>query len=297
MGTEAQAYADLVRTTMGTVNPVPAIVPVKLTVYNQSFTAFIGGAADKYPFIYGDVKLPGVGDSLGPTEIVGNYAKNFNTGNTKNLKQYYGYEEAYNNRKVTIPVASGKRNAFKDILEVYTKNPQTQINIIGHSLGGWNSSGLVTELNKAGVPVNLLITIDPVGVLLSKTTPPNILATPAVRAQIYLLAPQPVANNWINVFCKPNNNVVTDIKNTVKWEGYKPKWKGYHPSPTSYTTDDAIADAGGQWDSYPKEHSNTFHETKFSHAWFSKMMRETIPSISKSPEQILQAELKKVQVK
>lgn len=71
----------------------------------------------------------------------------------------------------------------------------------------------------------------------------------------------------------------------------------YHPSPTSYTTDDAIADAGGQWDSYPKEHSNTFHETKFSHAWFSKMMRETIPSISKSPEQILQAELKKVQVK
>ncbi len=281
MGTEAQAYANLVKTTMGTVNPVPAFVPVKLTVYTQSFTAFICRAAAKYPFIFGDVILPGVVASLGPTEIVGNYAKNFNTGNTKNLKQYYGYEEAYNNRKVTIPVASGKRNAFKDILEVYTKNPQTQINIIGHSLGGWNSSGLVTELNKAGVPVNLLITIDPVGVLLSKTTPPNILTTPAVRAQIYLLAPEPVANNWINVFCKPNNNVINDIKNTVGWEGYKPKWKGYHPSPTSYTTDDAIADAGGQWDSYPKEHSNTFHETKFSHAWFSKMMRETIPSISK----------------
>ncbi|PTV46193.1 hypothetical protein DBL02_06100 [Acinetobacter oleivorans] len=55
-----------------------------------------------------------------------------------------------------------------------------------------------------------------------------------------------------------------------------------------------FTDTGEQWDSYPKEHSNTFHETKFSHAWFGKMMRETIPSISKSSEQILQAELKKV---
>lgn len=83
MGTEVQAYANLVKTTMGTVNPVPAVVPVQLKVYTQSFTAFVGGAADKYPFIYGDVKPPGVGDSLGPTEIVGNYAKNFNTGNAK----------------------------------------------------------------------------------------------------------------------------------------------------------------------------------------------------------------------
>ena len=32
MGTEVQAYANLVKTTMGTVNPVPAVVPVQLTL-------------------------------------------------------------------------------------------------------------------------------------------------------------------------------------------------------------------------------------------------------------------------
>ncbi len=297
MSLEAQAYADLVKSTMGTVSPIPPVIPVNLSVFTQSFTAFVGGAADKYPFVYGDIKPPGVGNALGPTEIVGSYAKGFDTGNKINLKAYYGYEEAYCNRRVAMPISSKKRNAFKEIVEVYKQNPSTQINIIGHSLGGWNSAGLVEELNKEGVPVNLLITIDPVGVLLSKATP-SVLATPTVRAQIYLREPKPVASTWINVFCKPNNNVIQDLKNTIEWKDGKPVWKGYSPSATTYTTDDVIADAGGQWDGYPKSKSNAFHQTKYSHAWFSKMMREKIANFdNKTPEQILKNELKKVLIK
>ena len=296
MSSETQTYIDLIKTTIGSVKLAPNIVPVKLEIYEQSYTAFIGGAADKYPFVYGDIKPIGVGDALGPTEIVGSYARGFDTGNVKHMKEYYGYEEAYNNRRVTKWSDPNKKNAFNDIVEVYKKNNATQINIIGHSLGGWNAAGLVTELNKEKIPVNLLITIDPVGILLSKATVPGILTTPIVRAQIYLLEPKPNAKTWVNVFSNPDSITMKDIKNIVGWEDGKPVWRGYNPSSTGYSLDDLIADAGGRWKGYPQSTSDTFYETKFSHAWFTKMMREIIND-NKSAEMILKNELKQVNIK
>ncbi|WP_265732805.1 hypothetical protein [Acinetobacter pittii] len=41
--------------------------------------------------------------------------------------------------------------------------------MVGHSLGGWNAAGLAEILHKNNIcKVNVLITIDPVGEILSK---------------------------------------------------------------------------------------------------------------------------------
>lgn len=229
------------KTTSGIAQKTPPIVPVTVPIFTASFTAFIGGAADKYPFLYGDAKVPG----LGPTGIVKEYREGFSVKN-KQIKnsesQYYGYEEAYAGGSLTKK-STRPDNAFLDIQEFMQKHPKGQVNLVGHSLGGWNAAGLAEQLLKAKIcQVNLLITIDPVGVILSYVD------NPITRAQIYYWAPKPKVKKWISITCDPKN----------------------------YVADDAIADAGGQWETYPQQNATIFHKTTYSHANFQSMMQETI---------------------
>lgn len=248
------------KTTSGFTNDNPPIVPVKLSIYTHSYTAFIGGASDKYSFAPNDLPIVLSGRGLGPNRFVGEYYDKFVLLHKSKLKnasfQYYGYEEAYN----AMNRSKNKLNAFEDIKIFLEKHPQTQVNLIGHSLGGWNAAGLAQELaNKKICKVNLLITVDPVGEILSygRLTP--------VGARIYFREPSPNFNYWFSITCDPK----------------------------SYDSNDAVADSGGQWRDVPKSRATVFHITKYSHADFNEMMKEAI-ILEKSAEQGLLLELEKI---
>lgn len=260
MGNGYEGLADFVKSTVGNVNAMPNIVPVQLTVYTHSYTAFIGGASDKYSFAPNDISININGRGLGPNLFVGDYYVAFMKRKGASFKniitQFYGYEEAFTGMKA----GKGKLNAFEDIKDFVKKNPNTQVNIIGHSLGGWNAAGLAAELvNKNICKVNLLITIDPVGKLLSYS------AFTVARARIYFLTPSPTINYWISISCDPKD----------------------------YDSNDGIADSGGQWRDIPKEKANIFYSTKYSHGQFSEMMKEKI-FMGKSAEDMLCNELGKI---
>jgi pimeloyl-ACP methyl ester carboxylesterase len=255
-----QAYADLIKTTIGSVGPVPNIVPVQLDIYTHSYTAFIGGASDKYSFAPGDLPIDIGGRGLGPNRFVGEYFDNFDFSKKKKFKnatiEYYGYEEAFTG----INAGKEKLDAFQDIKKFLEKKPNTQINIIGHSLGGWNAAGLASELEKKNIcKVNLLITVDPVGTLLSYS------ALTPIRARIYFREPSPNCNYWISITCDPK----------------------------TYDSNDAVADSGGQWRNKPKNKANIFHLTKYSHADFDEMMKEKILN-QESAEDMLINQLGKI---
>lgn len=248
----------VLKTTSGNAQITPPIIPVTVPIFTASFTAFIGGAADKYPFLYNDAKVLG----LGPTMIVGEYADDF-LDKTKQVRKatikYYGYEEAYIGNTLTIK-SKRSDNAFLDIQKFMQQYPKGQVNIIGHSLGGWNAAGLAEQLFKAKIcQVNLLITIDPVGVFLSYTD------NPLTRAQIYYWMPKPKFKKWISITCDPKK----------------------------YDFDDGVADTGGQWETYPQRNATIFYRTKYSHAYFKSMMREQIYQ-GKSCEKILIEQLELV---
>ena len=107
--------------------------------------------------------------------------------------------------------------------------------------------------------VNLLITVDPVGTLLSYS------AVTPLRARIYFREPSPNCNYWISITCDPK----------------------------VYDSNDAVADSGGQWRDTPRIKANIFHSTKYSHADFSDMMKEKILD-TKSAEDLLCIQLEKV---
>lgn len=260
MNLEAQGYTELIKTTLGTANPIPPTIPVRIDRYSHSYTAFIGGASDKYSFAPNDLPVEVGGRGLGPNRFVGEYFDEFDFLHKKKFKiatiEYYGYEEAYAGMK-----PGGKKlNALEDIKKFLEKNPETQVNIIGHSLGGWNAAGLAAELSKKKIcKVNLLITVDPVGSLLSYA------ALTPVRARIYFREPVPNCNYWISITCDPK----------------------------SYDSNDAVADSGGQWRNSPKAKANVFHSTKYSHAEFQEMMEEKI-LLGQSAEDMLFNELRKI---
>lgn len=252
--------SDENKTTSGNTSQTPPVIPVKLSIYTHSYTAFIGGASDKYSFAPNDLPINIGGRGLGPNRFVGEYYDKFVLQHKSKLKnatlQYYGYEEAYNamNKK------GNKLNAFEDIKKFLEKHPNTQVNLIGHSLGGWNAAGLAQELaNKKICKVNFLITIDPVGEILSfgRLTP--------YGARIYFKEPSPSFNYWFSITCDPKN----------------------------YDSNDAVADSGGQWRDVPKSKATLFYITKYSHADFDEMMKEKV-LMNTSVEEGLLRELEKV---
>lgn len=259
---------DKIKKTTGTARETPPVIPVHVSKFTHSLNIFIGGAADKYPFTPADFPI-GWDEfrPIGPTRLVGDYViNNFPTikGNSKNaFVKYYGYEEAYRskNQEITSNINKIKKlNAYNDIKNFIKVNPLTQVNIIGHSLGGWNAAGLAEILHKEKIcKVNLLITIDPVGEILSKIGFGS-------RTSIYYNRPKPEFRWWISISCDPK---IYELDN------------------------DLIADLGGQWSKYPSVNSSYYYVTKYSHADFRLMMQENIIG-NTSAQDILSRELAKI---
>lgn len=178
-----------------------------------SFTAFVGGAGDKYEFF-----LPPLNTLMPPTHIMGKCRDTF-ASSIRNIPhsqtKYYGYEEAYKDYSI------GKKdnnqpldNLLSDIKNILQNEPKTQINLVGHSLGGWNVAGLAEELyDKKICTVNCLITLDPVGTWASKAFVPTDTDSPdaKIRTAIYVFEPNPVSNIWVNIYADPESNDISDV--------------------------------------------------------------------------------------
>lgn len=225
-----------------------------------SFTAFIGGAADKYQFLWRLFWLNPPDDiGAGPTYIMRGVMRDFKNRINSNIHSinYYGYEEAYGDHTVGMTYRKPLLNLMTDIKNVLKKNPKTQINLVGHSLGGWNAAGLAEELHNNGIcKVNCLITIDPVGENLSKT----------VGAKIYLFEPKPDVKKWINITSVQYNKI-----------------------------DDWIATIGNRWDNISK--ATLSAETNYHHGQANAMFKQKLfERNTKSAFDILLEELKNVQI-
>lgn len=239
-----------------------------------SFTAFVGGAADKYQFLKRPLGFdPPDGMGAGPTEIMKDCLKNFQKNIPNSVKnasfEYYGYEEAYG--KYSIGKKYNNKallNLINDIIKVLNVEPKTQINLVGHSLGGWNVAGLAEELSKNKIcKVNCLITIDPVGTRISKTL---VVPTPIGtidKAAVYILEPDPVSNLWVNIYSNPKDN----------------------------ERDDYIAESGGRWHDDDTAKANYNHTSTAHHGEAEKMFTEKGFSNNKlSASDILLSEISKI---
>ncbi|WP_145964355.1 alpha/beta hydrolase [Chromobacterium phragmitis] len=126
------------------------IKEIKIT-FPKVVVFFVGGAGDKRP--YG-----GSGPNGNVTVVLDKFTKQFSS-EIKDGKilasrsdTYLGYYEVYGDNRIQKNVIS--KLAGKD----------QSIVIVGHSLGGWNGSWLADKLSAQGYKVELLITLDPVGV-------------------------------------------------------------------------------------------------------------------------------------
>jgi RHS repeat-associated protein len=145
---------------------------------NAVFMAFIGGAADKYPFL-----------GQAPTNIMLDVRNKFVSGlkiDTTNsdyfTAKYYGYED----------VQTGKIK--KDIEAASKVNPQQKLYVVGHSLGGWEGAALTSSS-----PAKMLITVDPVGTDIR------------YAGQVSFAEPKVKADKWINILARSTKPDVSDF--------------------------------------------------------------------------------------
>lgn len=177
----------------------------------QSINLFIGGAGDFERFyVYGprnfilkEVKIPF--EKIIKDQKISNYQSH-----------YLSYKDL-------------KRDSIWNLLP----NPEAcTINLIGYSFGGWNAAHFSKVLTEKQYEVNVLITLDPVGVN----------AQSIFKRDLYGTIPQPTAKQWINI---------TSISR---------KW----------SIDNLIAQIGGRW--IPKVQSNgLIYESDASHVEVGKM--------------------------
>ena len=139
---------------------------------------FIGGAADKDTFIFQGPN----GNILPSKKLIDKYIKDFVDYNS----YYLDFRDGYSN-----PLSTGETRFDHNIIKNISKD--SLIFIIGHSLGGWNGAHLSQILTDKGYKVEMLITLDPVGINLSKTA----------TVPIYFTIPSPKCKFWINVLAAP----------------------------------------------------------------------------------------------
>lgn len=174
--------------------PIKSVSIASKVNSKKVFAIFIGGAGDKESYY-------GVPASKIMERTKDGFLKKINID--KKIKKkytdiYLGYNEA-----------RGDDDIQSKIIDNIPNKENTAIYIIGHSLGGWNGAHLSQILTDKGYNIDLLITLDPVG----------IGSTVTYISDIYWTTPKPKANYWINI----------------------------STTPESYEADDLIADLGGQW--------------------------------------------------
>ncbi|PKV52809.1 hypothetical protein ATE84_4936 [Aquimarina sp. MAR_2010_214] len=204
---------------IGNLNPN---INTKVT-YKQVVTFFIGGAGDKESF-YG----------VGPTN---NIERGVKVVFDNLIKTRFEYKNQYNSQHLGYNEVKGEEDIESNILSLLPNKDGTQVNIVGHSLGGWNGAHLSQILTDMGYTVEILITLDPVG------------AGEHIKmiSDIHMRTPKPKMNYWINIYTHPED----------------------------YITDDAIADAGRQWTPDPKD-IHVLHITRYSHGESGNMFNEDI---------------------
>lgn len=204
------------------------------------YVIFLGGAADKESFLWGNINLPFV--DYWPHKTMYRIARQFNYDLLRQLKirrtitrdlvaRYYRFaylsysEVCFWDVKDYDPNQTDKPFITTPTFETFLKsfNDDTHIYIIGHSLGAWNGAHLSALLAAHGYKSTFLVTLDPVGVGNHEF---DWAAHLMKQAQIYSQPPLPVTQQWINV-------------------------RGFHVELThqrfSDTFGDWIAWAGGQW--------------------------------------------------
>lgn len=204
------------------------------------YVIFLGGAADKESFLWGNINLP-FGDCW-PHKTMYRIARQFNYDLLRELKcrrtitrdlvaRYYRFaylsyaEVCFWEAKDYDPRTGNKPQintpAFKTLLQSLC--PETHIYIIGHSLGAWNGAHLSALLAAHGYKSAFLVTLDPVGMGNHEL---DWAANLMKQAQIYSQPPMPVTHQWINV------------------RGFH---VGLNEKRFSDTFGDWVAWAGGQW--------------------------------------------------
>ncbi|WP_392560911.1 hypothetical protein RHO12_06830 [Orbus sturtevantii] len=227
--------------------------------YPRVYILFIGGAADKEPFIWGSANLPF--PKIKPHYTMGKLANLFrhnldlklaNIAEKSNQRydEYYKidylsytdvfFAELKNNPPSHVTSLTNLR--YIDIKKNIGNN--TKVYIVGHSLGGWNGAHLSAILSRAGIPVECLITLDPVGIGNHEV---HFIQSWVKKAQIYTYEPQPVSQCWFNIQAKHLHVAKKQVSGSF---------------------DDWVAWAGGQWliyRTYSTVEQQICEKTNFSH--------------------------------
>ncbi|WP_422090835.1 type VI secretion system tube protein TssD [Tenacibaculum ovolyticum] len=207
-------------------------VSIKTTIVKEVLVIYIGGAGDKESY-YGspvsqiiNLKVKEKFDDIIDYEKL----------NRPYESVYLGYNEARGNDDIQ-----------NNVISKITNKKNTAIYIIGHSLGGWNGAHLSQILTDKGYNVDLLITLDPVGVGSAVT----------YVSDIFWGAPKPKANYWIQISTYPKD----------------------------YEADDLIADLGEQW--RPKGGMQINDECSCNHRSAGYMFRKNLKDINISASDML----------
>ncbi|QIQ22239.1 hypothetical protein [Zophobihabitans entericus] len=226
------------------------------------YVLFVGGAADKESFLWGDIKVPFT--DVWPHYTMREVAESFNQKLTEQAAQqgisqqvlhqqyryeYLSYTEIFYDEIKDIDFNLDKIDVisnpkFQQLIERIGKN--THVYIVGHSLGGWNSAHLSHIFASYDITTDYLVTLDPVGTGNHETLP-ALRGNFIKMAQIYRQTPDPVAEHWLNV-------------------------RGFYiqvaKKQLSQSFEDWVAWAGGQWlieQSYPQVKWQLNENTDISH--------------------------------
>ena len=212
------------------------------------YTIFIGGAMDHEPFQL----VPGTPAIGSATWIIrrvrDGFRNNFLVGHFKSL----GYSNYY-----ALAKKNSRYYGFNEIDKALTDakmylsaqgNENAKINIVGHSLGGWQAAHLSAQISRFRCgSVDNLITLDPVG---------TDLGLRATQRKFIAASPKPKANFWINIRAEQLKTIVDPLNHY----------------------DNIIANAGGQWDPLMDDFlfPDRSYQLNVGHGNASKMMKTGI---------------------
>ena len=199
------------------------------------YTVFIGGAADAEPFL-----------GQGPTGIMQDVRRDFRD---KYLQPYFENAGYSQDRARQLASRNARYYGFHELhlmladAKMYLStqgNENAKINIVGHSLGGWQAAHLAQQLEewRCG-SVGVVTTLDPVGVRYRYN----------LAGSINFKTPNPKYKTWVNIRAEAKDTSINDV----------------------------IANLGGQWN--PSSLNPTYNYTlEVDHVYARTMFTTKIPN-------------------
>lgn len=268
-----------------TKSPMDVVFSPEAETAPLIYVLFIGGAADKEPFLWGNINLPLVKrwPHFQTYHIarrfhfrLHNYLKSQWHLSSPLLKRYYRcdylsyseifYPEVRRYRPYAVPAClhSPAFNRLRQNIGKYT-----QVFIVGHSLGAWNGAHLTHLLAAHGIRCRFLVTLDPVGY---GNHDVRVVSHLMRQAQIYSYEPIPITENWINI---------RGFHIRLSQKQYSKAWENW------------VSWAGGQWlitNSQPESHLLANEATTLGHHNGEKMFNYPT-SLGYSADKALQKEI------